>query len=159
MDDWRADRIGAALRGANPMVMAKLPGSFAVIGDVQWLPGYCVLLVDRQDVSGLTDLNIEERHEFLSSMAVLGEAVERACRSADGRFRRMNFDILGNTDEFLHAHVWPRYDWEPAEQIRKPVWLYPSEFWELPSLRLGPQHDELRAAITAELVRSGGVPV
>lgn len=75
---------------------------------------------------------------------------------ADNGFRRMNFDILGITDEFLHAHVWPRYEWEPAERVRKPVWLYPSEFWSLESLRLGPQQDQLRAAITAELVRLAG---
>ncbi len=135
--------------------MAKLPGAFAVMGDVQWLPGYCVLLVDRPDVDGLNDLAPDERREYLASMAILGAAVESACRSADGGFRRLNFDILGNTDEFLHAHVWPRYDWEPVERMRKPVWLYPAEFWTLPSVRLGPQHEELRAAITVELMRLG----
>src|SRR6476620_7182004 len=114
---WRSDRIGSALRGENPTVMAKLPGAFAVMGDVQWLPGYCVLLVDRPDVDGLNDLAPDERREFLASMATLGAAVESACRSADGSFRRLNFDILGNTDEFLHAHVWPRYDWEPVERM------------------------------------------
>jgi hypothetical protein len=112
-DGWRADRIGSALLGTNPTVMAKLPGAFAVMGDVQWLLGDCVLLVDRPGVGGL------------------------------------------NTDEFLHAHVWPRYDWEPAERVTKPVWLYPAEFWTLPSVRLGPQHDELRAALTAEPIRLG----
>ena len=39
MDDWRADRIGAALRGDNPTVLRRMPGGFAVVGDVQWLPG------------------------------------------------------------------------------------------------------------------------
>ncbi len=136
--------------------MAKLPGAFAVIGDVQWLPGYCVLLADRPGVGGLTDLDHDERHQYLGSMAILGEAVESACRAADSSFRRLNFDILGNTDEFLHAHVWPRYDWEPAERVTKPVWLYPEDFWILPSLRLGPQHADLRDAITTELVRLGG---
>src|SRR6478736_4734199 len=89
-----------------------------------------------------------EQRRFLSNMATLGEAVESACQAADRGFRRMNFDILGNTDEFLHAHVWPRYDWEPADRENKPVWLYPPEFWTLPSLRLGPQHDQLRESIT-----------
>ncbi|MFI9452759.1 hypothetical protein [Amycolatopsis sp. NPDC052450] len=36
----------------------------------------------------------------------------------------MNVEILGNTDPFLHAHVWPRYDWEPADKVGQPVWLY-----------------------------------
>jgi len=41
------------------MVLAKLPGSFAVIGDVQSLPGYSVLLVDPAGVGGLNDLDLE----------------------------------------------------------------------------------------------------
>ena len=41
---WQDNRIQAAIDGTNPMVMAELPGGFAVFGDVQFLPGYCVLL-------------------------------------------------------------------------------------------------------------------
>jgi diadenosine tetraphosphate (Ap4A) HIT family hydrolase len=41
--------------------------------------------------------------------------VERACKQLDPQFRRVNVEILGNTDPYLHAHVWPRYEWEPAE--------------------------------------------
>ena len=111
MDDWRANRIRSAIDGTNPTVLARLPGAFAVMGDVQWLPGYCVLLVDRPGVGALADLGRDEQLQFLGSMATLGTAVESACRAADHGFRRMNFDILGNTDEFLHAHVWPRYGW------------------------------------------------
>ena len=91
-------------------------------------------------------------------MALLGEAVEKACRAADPGFRRLNFEILGNTDEFLHAHVWPRYDWEPADRVKKPVWLYPPAFWSFPSPQLGPHQNELRAAISDELLRLGGSP-
>jgi hypothetical protein len=32
------DRIGSALRGENPSLMGRLPQSFAVMGDIQWLP-------------------------------------------------------------------------------------------------------------------------
>lgn len=90
------------------------------------------------------------------SMALLGEAVETACRAADSGFRRLNFDILGNAEEFLHAHVWPRYDWEPVDRRRKPVWLYPPESWTLPTLGLAPGHGALRAAITHKLIGLGG---
>ena len=83
----------------------------------------------------------------------LGEAVERACAAADRAFRRVNLEILGNTDPFLHAHVWPRYDWEPPSRVGYPVWLYPAERWTDPQTALGPQHDSLRAAITLELAR------
>jgi diadenosine tetraphosphate (Ap4A) HIT family hydrolase len=150
-DEWRSDRIGAALRGENPTVLARLPRSFAVIGDVQWLPGYCVLLVNDPGVTRLSELDAPGRQAFLASMDRLAEAVETACAAADPAFRRVNIEILGNTDPYLHAHIWPRYDWEPAELIGKPVWLYPPGRWNDPADALGPQHDALRDSIIARL--------
>ncbi len=150
--DWRADRIGTALRGENPTVMARVPGGFAAIGDVQWLPGYCVLLTDDPTVERLSDLSRSARTDFLESMAALGEAVERACAERDPAFRRVNLEILGNTDPYLHAHVWPRYSWEPDDLVGGPVWGYPRGHWSDPDHALGPRHDALRAAITARLV-------
>ncbi|MFD5450173.1 diadenosine tetraphosphate hydrolase [Streptomyces sp. NPDC127100] len=151
--DWRTDRIGAALRGENPTVLRRLTSGFAVIGDVQFLPGYSVLLVDDPDVQRLSDLPRTKRLSFLSDMDQLGEAVERACQRLDSAFRRVNLEILGNTDPFLHAHVWPRFEWEPADVVGAPVWLYPRERWGDERFRLGPQHDALREAIGSELDR------
>ena len=151
MNDWRTDRIGSALRGENPTVMARMPAGFAVVGDVQWLPGYCVLLADDPAVTRLTDLPRERRTEFLASMDRLGEAVEQACAALDRDFRRVNLEILGNADPFLHAHVWPRYDWEPPALLTRPVWLYPPQRWSDPDTALGPQHDGLRRAIVDQL--------
>ncbi|WP_371792241.1 diadenosine tetraphosphate hydrolase [Streptomyces sp. NBC_01471] len=150
-DDWREDRIGSAVRGENPTVLRRLEAGFAVIGDVQFLPGYSVLLADELDVQRLSDLPKPKRMSFLSDMDRLGEAVERACRRLDPAFRRVNLEILGNTDSFLHAHVWPRFDWEPGELVGKPVWLYPSERWSDERFALGSQHDALRQAIGVEL--------
>lgn len=113
-------------------------GSFAVIGDVQWLPGYCILLTDDPSVQRLSDLSRSDRSAFLDSMSRLGEAVERGCSDFDPAFRRVNLEILGNADPYLHAHIWPRYDWEPADRVGKPVWLYPSANWADPRTRLGP---------------------
>jgi diadenosine tetraphosphate (Ap4A) HIT family hydrolase len=150
-DEWRMDRIGSALRGENPTVLRRLAAGFAVIGDVQFLPGYSVLLVDEPGVQRLSELPRARRLSFLSDMDCLGEAVERACRGADSAFRRVNLEILGNTDGYLHAHVWPRYEWEPAELVGMPVWLYPGERWRDGNFALGPQHDRLREAIGGEL--------
>jgi diadenosine tetraphosphate (Ap4A) HIT family hydrolase len=81
----------------------------------------------------------------------LGQAVERACAATDTAFRRINLEILGNTDPFLHVHIWPRYNWEPPELVGRPVWLYPPQRWSDPATTLGPDHDALRAVITDEL--------
>ncbi|MEU6774985.1 diadenosine tetraphosphate hydrolase [Streptomyces sp. NPDC046759] len=150
-DDWRTDRIGAALRGANPTVLRRLGAGFAVIGDVQFLPGYSVLLVDEPGVQRLSDLPRAKRLAFLSDMDRLGEAVERACRRLDSAFRRVNLEILGNTDPYLHAHVWPRFAWEQPESAGRPVWLYPPDRWRDERFRLGPRHDAVREAIGSEL--------
>ncbi|MER8231551.1 HIT family protein [Streptomyces sp. NPDC101490] len=150
-DDWRRDRIGTALRGENPTVLRRTDAGFAVIGDVQFLPGYAVLLVDEPGVERLSELPRARRAAFLADMERLGEAVERACRRADPGFLRVNLEILGNTDPFLHAHVWPRYAWEPADLVRKPVWLYPPDHWSSPEHALGARHEELRRAIGEEL--------
>ncbi|MER7899053.1 diadenosine tetraphosphate hydrolase [Streptomyces sp. NPDC096046] len=155
-DAWRDDRIGSALRGENPAVLRRLDAGFAVIGDVQFLPGYSVLLTDDPAVRRLSELPRSGRLAFLDGMDRLGEAVERACRRVETGFRRVNLEILGNTDGFLHAHVWPRYDWEPEELVRRPVWLYPRRMWDEERYALGARHDRLREAIGEELDRLAG---
>ncbi|WP_128819324.1 diadenosine tetraphosphate hydrolase [Streptomyces sp. S063] len=156
--DWRSDRIGAALKGDNPTVLRRLAAGFAVIGDVQFLPGYSVLLVDEPDVQRLSDLPRPKRLSFLSDMDHLGEAVESVCRRMDPAFRRVNLEILGNTDPFLHAHVWPRFEWEPSDVVSRPVWLYPQERWTAEQFKLGPQHDALRDEISNELDQLRSMP-
>ncbi|WP_201788867.1 hypothetical protein [Amycolatopsis orientalis] len=99
----------------------------------------------------MTDLPRTRRLEFSADMESLGEAIENVCARRDPAFRRVNLEILGNTDPFLHAHVWPRYDWEPADVARRPVWLYPAEKWA--TAPLGPEHDSLRSELTAEIDR------
>ncbi|MEU6756426.1 diadenosine tetraphosphate hydrolase [Streptomyces sp. NPDC046685] len=155
-DDWRRDRIGSAHRGENPTVLRRLGSGFAVIGDRQFLPGYSVLLADDPAVTRLSDLPRARRAAYLCDMERLAEAVERACARLDPAFRRVNIEILGNSETYLHAHIWPRYDWEPAERVRLPVWLYGEECWRGARHALGPRHDSLRTAIGEELDRLGG---
>jgi diadenosine tetraphosphate (Ap4A) HIT family hydrolase len=153
MSEWKRDRIGAARAGRNPTVMAHLTASFAVIGDVQFLPGYAVALVDRPGVDRLSDLPRIDRRNFLADVDLIAEAVESTCLARDPAFRRVNIEILGNSDPFLHAHVWPRYDWEPKHLQGGPVWLYPAESWSAPPTRLGAQHDGLRRDLRTTIAR------
>ena len=119
--DWKLDRIGAAERVENPTLIARMKSGFTVMGDTQFRPGYCVLLAAPQ-VSHLSDLAISERQQFLLDMSLLGEAIEQVYRP-----RRINYEILGNTDPYVHAHVWARYEWESPEYLGGPVWRYPKE--------------------------------
>ncbi|NYF16594.1 diadenosine tetraphosphate (Ap4A) HIT family hydrolase [Microbacterium sp. AK009] len=78
------------------------------------------------------------RQVFLTDADLLATAIERACHEADPQFRRTNNDILGNADAFVHAHIWPRYEWEPPELIWRPVWLYDLVSWKNPATRSPP---------------------
>src|SRR5262249_47304033 len=120
MNDWRHDRIGAAERGENPTVLCRLRSGFVVIGDTQFLPGYCVLLTSPR-ASHLTDLPHPQRQQFLLDMSLIGEAQEQVCRT--NGLIRANYEIFGNTDTYLHAHIFPRYAWEPSERRSHSVWL------------------------------------
>jgi len=145
---WRAEPIQAARRGENPTVLRRLPSGWAVIGDHQRLPGYCLLLHDG-DADHLTDLPRPQRTVFLDDLALLGEAVMTACTRLDAQLWRINYEVLGNAYPRLHGHVFPRYLWEPEELRHGPVWRYPD--LHDPRYALGPQHDHLRAAVVGAL--------
>lgn len=143
---WQNNRIQSAIDGTNPMVMKELKGGYLVFGDVQFLPGYCVLLPKRE-VASLNDLTLEERRHFLLDMSLVGDSI---LASTDAI--RMNYDILGNTDKFLHAHIFPRYDWEKEERRKMPVWLYDQSNWFNPETAYNEaQHGALRGEILAHL--------
>jgi diadenosine tetraphosphate (Ap4A) HIT family hydrolase len=135
----------------EPGFLARLLAGFAVMGDAQFLPGYSLLIPNDGDALRLSDLPRASRLEYLTSLDQLAEAVELACKQSDPAFRRVNIEILGNSDPHLHAHVWPRYDWEDAERVTWPVWNYPEDRWHDPSTALGSQHDALREAIKEQL--------
>ena len=63
---------------------------------------------------------------------------------------RVNYDILGNTDPALHAHVVPRYSDEPEERRRMPIWLYD---WSVAESFAEERHGALRLRLAAELGR------
>src|SRR5690606_6173036 len=95
MTDWRVDRIGSAIAGMNPTVIAELDAAFAVIGDVQWLPGYSLGLAKVPGADRLSDLPRRERIRYLADVDVIATAVENICTRRDMAFRRVNVEILG----------------------------------------------------------------
>jgi diadenosine tetraphosphate (Ap4A) HIT family hydrolase len=111
-------QVHAAAAGALPRVIARLASGWAVLGDPQILPGYALLLPDPV-VPDLNALEGRARQQFLDDMARLGDAV-LAVTGAE----RVNYEILGNVEPALHAHVIPRYAWEPPTRRRTTVWLH-----------------------------------
>jgi diadenosine tetraphosphate (Ap4A) HIT family hydrolase len=132
--------------------MARMRTGFAVIGDTQHLPGYSLLLTDDPDLDHLTDLPWSARRDFLLDLSLVGEAVFAVTRPRGAH--RINYEVLGNSWPHLHGHVHARYEWEPPDRIGGPAWRYPSELRDAAEHAYDEaKHGELRAAITAELLR------
>lgn len=98
-----------------------MPSGWAVLGDAQFLRGYSLLLSDPV-VPNLNALGKAQRQQFLYDMSVIGDAL----LEVTGAFL-VNYEILGNSDAALHAHIFPRYQDEPEERRKGPVWLYERE--------------------------------
>ena len=114
-------RVRAAHAGESRSVVCRMPSGWTVMGDSQLLRGYCLLLSDPV-VPDLNALSGSERAQFLSDMAILGDAILEVTGAV-----RCNYEILGNQDPALHAHIFPRFDTEPAEFRTLPPMFYPAE--------------------------------
>ena len=137
-------RVELARRGQNPAVMCKLSSGWAVIGDVQFLPGYSLLLPDPV-VPSLNDLSMGERAAFLADMALVGDAILEVTGAT-----RINYEILGNTEPELHAHIFPRYASESEDRRTKPVWFYD---WKNAPRFSEENHGKLKCQITEAITR------
>ena len=135
-------RVDALRAGRDPAFVARLASGWAVLGERQFLPGYCLLLPDPV-VPSLNALQGGERGAFLADMAALGDAVQAATNAL-----RINYAIYGNLDPALHAHVIPRYADEPPVLRHAQPWAYDWDAAPAFDLEL---HSELRDRIHAAL--------
>lgn len=112
-------RVEEARDGRNPRVIARVPSGWVVLGDVQFLRGYSLLLPDPV-VSDLNALSLEARAEFHRDLALIGDSLIAVTGAA-----RVNYEILGNLEPALHAHLFPRFpDDEPEHLKTRPAWFY-----------------------------------
>lgn len=111
-------QVEAARRGANRAVIGRARSGWFVLGEVQRVEGCCLLLPDPV-VESLNELAAEARARFLADMVGLGDALLEATEAY-----RINYEILGNLEPALHAHVVPRYRSEPEAKRVRPIWDY-----------------------------------
>ncbi len=135
-------QVDAARRGELARVIERMASGWAVMGDPQITMGYCLLLPDPV-VSDLNALVGDKRRQFLEDMAALGDAVLRVTGA-----ERINYEILGNVEPALHAHVIPRHTNEAPAQRSQPVWLHD---WSHAASFGGDSHERLRTDIAAAL--------
>jgi diadenosine tetraphosphate (Ap4A) HIT family hydrolase len=110
-------RVEMAQEGRNPSVICRMPSGWAVLGDTQVTRGYTVLLPDPVVVD-LNALPVEDRLTYLRDMSIIGDALLEVTEAS-----LINYEIQGNAEHALHAHIVPRYANEPDEQRRRPIWF------------------------------------
>jgi diadenosine tetraphosphate (Ap4A) HIT family hydrolase len=135
-------RVDALRAGRDPTFVARLGSGWAVLGERQFLPGYCLLLPDPV-VPTLNALSGEGRAAFLADMAALGDAVLAVTHAL-----RINYAVFGNLEPALHAHVIPRFQDEPAGFRTGHPWAYD---WAAAPAFDPERHRELRDRIHAAL--------
>lgn len=133
-------RVAALRAGQDPTLVCRMPSGWLVMGEAQFLRGYCLLLPDPV-VPHLNALHDELRTQFLVDMARAGDVLLSLTGAT-----RINYEMLGNLEPALHAHLFPRYDSEAVELKTKPVWFYD---WQK-----GPKFDLSRDGELQQAIRS-----
>lgn len=108
-------RVAKANVGDNPYAIIKLKSGWVVIGDVQPLDGYCLLLSDPV-ASDLNSLSEADRVQYCLDMTRIGDAL-----LATTNAYRINYETWGNSEAALHTHIMPRYLDEPEDKRRRPT--------------------------------------
>ena len=109
------ERIEMIKNKSNPYFVIELETGYVVMGDFQMFKGYTLFLF-KNHVQEMHDLDKKTRIKFLSDTALLGEAVNNAFHPI-----KMNYEQLGNSENHLHWHLFPRHADDPRPQ--GPVWV------------------------------------
>lgn len=125
-----------------PAAVARVRSGWVVMGERQVLTGYCLLLPDPV-VPHLNALPCEARAQYLSDMAMLGDALLTVTAAL-----RINYAIYGNVDPALHAHVFPRRSTEPEATRTAQPWALD---WNAAPNFSEALHGDLRRRLAAEI--------
>lgn len=102
------DRISKILYNTNPYFVAELETGYVVVGDFQYFKGYTLLLC-KQHKTELHQLDKDFKIKFLKEMSEVAEAVSIAFQP-----KKLNYELLGNTDSHLYWHIFPRHENDPG---------------------------------------------
>ena len=108
------DRIRLIWENRNPYFVCELETGYVVIGDHQFFRGYTLFLckIHKRE---LHELELGFRKQFLWEMSEIASAVSQVFQPD-----KLNYELLGNTDEHMHWHLFPRSTNDP--EPKKSVW-------------------------------------
>jgi diadenosine tetraphosphate (Ap4A) HIT family hydrolase len=86
----------------------ELKTGYVVLCDYQYFNGYTIFC-SKTHTNELHKLNKSKRDLFLKEMALVAQAVINAFKP-----KKLNYELLGNSDSHLHWHLIPRYGDDPS---------------------------------------------
>ncbi len=104
----------AGTAGAEPMLLATLGQTHAILGDNQGCPGWIVLIL-KDHVEHVAELSAERQAALWRDVSLAAAAI----RAHFGPVR-INYECLGNQVHHVHWHVIPRHAGDPDP--RNAVW-------------------------------------
>jgi len=132
--------------GAFERAICKLSSGWVILGDPQIVPGYCLLLPDPV-VPHLNALDRDARERFLYEMTAVGDAILELTMAL-----RINYEMLGNIEPALHAHLFPRYTTEAEEVRTEPIWLHD---WDAAEQFDSQRHTAFMVSLKEKLEQAG----
>jgi len=142
-------RVAALRAGEEPTRIARLPSGWAVLGDPQVIPGYCLLLPDPV-VPHLNALEGTARARFLDDLALAGDALIGVTGAV-----RINYALFGNVEPALHGHLFPRRADESAAVRTAQPWALD---WTAAPDYSAALHGDLQRRLAAALDGLAGAP-
>jgi FMN phosphatase YigB (HAD superfamily) len=127
------ERIKQIEQGTNPCFVAEMQSGYVVIGDYQFFRGYSLFLF-KEHKTELHQLERKHKMVFLEEMSILAEAVFRAFGP-----KKINYELLGNSIEHMHWHIFPRHKDDPRPI--GPIWVIDKGIRYAESVR--PSEDDL----------------
>lgn len=104
------DRIQLISDCKNKYFVKEMESGYVVLCDFQYFYGYTIFL-SKTHTDELHKLGSDKRELFLKEMAIVAEAVIKAFKP-----KKLNYELLGNSDSHLHWHLIPRYGNDPKPE-------------------------------------------
>lgn len=114
------NRLSLLKGEADPTLVHEFDNSVLVVGEHQFYPGYCVLIL-KSHVRELHELSPEIQNDFHKELMKATQAIAKAFKPW-----KINHASLGNVVEHVHWHIFPRYQSDPRHKAHP--WIHDAEF-------------------------------
>ena len=111
-------RIELIKQNKNIYFVKELKSGYVVLADYQYFYGYTIFIskIHTDEIYKLGD----KQKLFLEEMAKVAEAVIKTFKP-----KKLNYELLGNSDSHLHWHLIPRYKTDPKPETA--IWAIEKE--------------------------------